>query len=96
MAPPVLKKHKKKVGRENTLGGVLRLQKPAQRGGLPRNTIPQQPFAQPSYQLLLSSEIWQSSTRNRVFSPAIFLSMARGLQVKNTYKLNQIMILPLT
>ena len=45
MVPPVLKK---KIGRENTTGGVLRLQKPAQRGGLPRNTIPQQPFAQPT------------------------------------------------
>ena len=57
MDPPVLKNTKNKtVGRENTLGGILRLQKPAQRGGLPRNTIPQQPFAQ---QLLLSSEIGQ-------------------------------------
>ena len=49
MVPSCVKKiKKKKVGRENTLGGVLRLQEPAQRVGLPRNTIPQQPFAQPT------------------------------------------------
>ena len=39
---------KKKQARENTFAGVLRLQKHAQRGGLPRNTIPQHFFVRPT------------------------------------------------
>ena len=37
----VTKIQKTKLGRENIFGGVIRRQKRAQRGGLPRNSIPQ-------------------------------------------------------